>query len=463
MTKTTLRLLPLALCVPAALMLGCGLFNMKSKAPQISLITLDPGHFHAYLVQKQMYPEINPVVHVYAPKGSEVKAHLKQIENFNHRADNPTSWKEEVFVGTNYLSKMLADKAGNVVVMAGNNARKAEYIAACVNAGLNVHSDKPMAITPEDYVVLKQALIDADQKGVLVRDIMTERYEITTILQAALSRYPELYGTQDIGTPENPAITKESVHHFCKVVAGKPLQRPAWFYDTTQQGQGIVDVTTHLVDLIQIALFPDANLKPEDVAILSAKKWATDLTPEQFKLSTGDTPYPDMLRSYVDNKGTLKVDANGEFTYTLRGVHAKVSVIWNFQAPAGAGDTHYSQMRGSKATLIIRQGADQGYKPRLYVEPAAGASKVAAEAALRDALAEQNKIYPGISYKPVATGWEIIINDKYDVGHEAHFIASTQQYIEYFKLGKMPRWETDYMLTKYYTTTEAYKLANAKK
>ncbi len=38
--------------------------------------------------------------------------------------------------------------------------------------------------------------------------------------------------------------------------------------------------------------------------------------------------------------------ANGEFTYSLRGVHAKVSVKWAFEAPAGAGDTHDSLLRG---------------------------------------------------------------------------------------------------------------------
>ena len=52
----------------------------------------------------------------------------------------------------------------------------------------------------------------------------------------------------------------------------------------------------------------------------------------------------------------LEVYSNGEMNYTIKGVHAKVSVIWNFQAPEGAGDTHYSIMRGTKCNLIIRQG-----------------------------------------------------------------------------------------------------------
>ena len=52
-------------------------------------------------------------------------------------------------------------------------------------------------------------------------------------------------------------MVKESVHHFYKIVSGSPVIRPAWFFDTSQQGEGIVDVTTHLVDLIQWGCFPD--------------------------------------------------------------------------------------------------------------------------------------------------------------------------------------------------------------
>ena len=34
---------------------------------EIRLITLNPGHFHAALIQKSMYPQLSPIFHVYAP------------------------------------------------------------------------------------------------------------------------------------------------------------------------------------------------------------------------------------------------------------------------------------------------------------------------------------------------------------------------------------------------------------
>ena len=33
--------------------------------------------------------------------------------------------------------------------------------------------------------------------------------------------------------------------------------RPAWFFDNDEQGEGLNDVGTHLVDLVQWTLFPE--------------------------------------------------------------------------------------------------------------------------------------------------------------------------------------------------------------
>ena len=40
--------------------------------PETSLVVVDPGHFHATLVQQQMYPELSPLVRVYAPPGRDL-------------------------------------------------------------------------------------------------------------------------------------------------------------------------------------------------------------------------------------------------------------------------------------------------------------------------------------------------------------------------------------------------------
>ena len=443
--------------VAAVLMAGCA----TAEEQAVKLITLDPGHFHAALVQNRMYPGVSPKVHIYAPEGNDLRLHMARINGFNTRTNQPTAWQPEVYTGPDFFEKMLNDKSGNVVVLAGNNSRKAEYILKSVQAGYNVLADKPMAITPKDYELLKQAFEVAKQKGVLLYDIMTERHEITTLLQKELSRFPKVYGTQEKGTAEDPAVTKESVHHFCKLVAGKPLQRPPWFYDTRQQGEGIVDVTTHLTDLVQWEVFPGVTLEPSDVHVVNARMWTSPITPEQFKTSTSTTEWPAYLKQDLDGQGVLQCKANGEFTYAIKGVFAKVSVSWNFQAPEGAGDTHYSLMRGTRVSLIIEQGEAESYKPVLYVEPrrGTGVKPEEIEAALKEAMAEINKTYPGIGFEKFETGFRINVPASYAVGHEAHFGQVAEKYLGYLKNRDMPPWEVPNMLVKYQTLMEAYRLS----
>ncbi len=423
---------------------------------EVKLMTLDPGHFHAALVQKFMYDQVDSVVHVYAPKGEDLQLHLQRIEQFNTRPDNPTHWVEKVYTGPDFFEKMIEEKPGNVVVLSGNNAKKTHYIKASVDAGLNVLADKPMVIQPEHYDTLKQAFAEAQQKGVLLYDIMTERYEITTLLQRALSQQQEVFGTLEKGTSENPAISKESVHHFFKYVAGKPLVRPAWFFDVEQQGEGIVDVSTHLVDLILWECFPGQGVDTTEVKVLQARRWPTALSAAQFEQATGLKEYPDFLKKNMKGN-TLPVYSNGEFVFNARGVHGKVSVIWNFQAPEGAADTHYSIMRGTKSNLIIRQDKAQNYQATLYVEPVRQADKAAVATALNAALDKIGEEYPGVVAKPAGKGWEVVVPEKYKAGHEAHFAQVTQTYLQYLSAGQIPAWERQNMLTKYYVTMQAYR------
>lgn len=434
---------------------------VKTDSAMVKLITVDPGHFHAALVQKIMYPGVSRDVHVYAPEGPDYLQHLDKIKAYNSRPVNPTSWNEIVYTGPDFFEKMLSEKPGNVVVLSGNNRKKAEYITRSVNAGLNVLADKPMIISPDDFPGLVAAFDTAKKKGVLLYDIMTERYEVTTIMQKLLSQKPEVFGTLENGTEKEPAVTKISVHHFSKIVSGAPLQRPAWFFDTDQQGEGIVDVTTHLVDLVQWECFPEQILSTSDVKMLSARRWPTLITKEQFKGVTGYDQFPEYLNKDIKD-GVLNVYSNGEMVYNIKGVFAKVSVEWHYMPPQGGGDTHYSLMHGSKCDLIIKQGADEKFLPTLYVSNVRGSSMADFKGMLQQAVASLP--YDSVKVSDVdKKTLRIDIPAKYRVTHEEHFGQVTAKYLEYLKEGKMPEWEVPGMITKYYTTTSALKLARGSK
>lgn len=422
---------------------------------KIRLVTLDPGHFHAALVQKTMYADVDSVVHVYAPEGNDLKMHLDRINGYNSRTENPTHWKEEVYTGNNFFEKMIAEKKGNTVVLSGNNQKKTEYILKSLQNGLHVLADKPMVIDGKGFEQLKQAFDVAEKNKLLLYDIMTERYEITTMLQKELSQLLEIFGTLEKGSPDNPSITKESVHHFYKYVSGSVLTRPAWFLDVSQQGEGIVDVMTHLVDLVQWECFPDQIIDSTDIQFNSAKRWTTNLGLTGFKAITKLNEFLGYFKDKISNDTLLHIYCNGEINYTIKGIHAKTSVIWNFKAPEGTGDTHYSIMKGTKANLVIRQGTEENYKPTLYIERVAEGNDVETE---NKFISIQSK-YPGVELKKNTKGWEVIIPEKYKEGHEAHFGRVMEKFLEYFKNKNMPAWEIPNMITKYYTTTKALEIA----
>jgi hypothetical protein len=169
--------------------------------------------------------------------------------------------------------------------------------------------------------------------------------------------------------------------------------------------------------------------------------------------------FPEFLAGDVDAGGALQVMANGSFDYTLRGIHARVSVEWKFEAPAGAKDTHYSMMRGSQANLVIRQGPMQEYKPTLYIEPSAPLDEADFEARVRAAVKALADRYPGLDLRREAASWIVVIPAKYEVGHEAHFAQVTENYLRYLKSGTLPAWEVPNMITKYATIMQAYRMS----
>ncbi len=448
-------------CLFACLCMSC---NTKSDQPvseykpkDVQLVTLDPGHFHAALVQKTAFDDVDSTVYVYAPEGGDLKLHLDRINGFNARSESPTNWNEQVYTGNDFFEKMISEKKGNVVVLSGNNKKKTEYILGSLKNQFNVLADKPMVIDGKGFQQLKEAFKVAATNKLLLYDIMTERFEITTMLQRELSMLPEVFGTLEKGTPQNPAITKESVHHFYKYVSGNVLTRPAWFLDAAQQGEGIVDVMTHLVDLVQWECFPEQTIDTTDIKVNTAKRWPTNMGLAEFKAITKLEAFPDYLKDKVEYDTLLKIFCNGEINYQVKGIHAKTSVIWKYKAPEGTGDTHYSIMRGSKANLVIRQDKDEQFKPTLYVEP------VGKNAQYESVLQEQIKTvaakYPGVELKKSKKGWEVVIPEKYKEGHEAHFGRVMEKFLEYLKNGNMPSWEVPNMIAKYYTTTQGLEFS----
>ena len=131
---------------------------------------------------------------------------------------------------------------------------------------------------------------------------------------------------------------------------------------------------------------------------------------------------------------------------------------WKYVAPPGGGDTHYSIMRGTQCDLVIKQGAEEKFLPTLYIENVKGITMNEFSAKLKEVLGAMP--YDSLIIETVNNNsLKINVPGKYRVGHEAHFGQVTAKFLEYMKEGKLPDWEVPNMITKYYTTTSALKIA----
>ncbi len=427
------------------------------------LMVVDPGHFHAALVQKEMYSWLDKRVSVYAPLGPDVMDYLNRIALFNRRKEDPTSWDVELHTGPDFFERMLRERPGNVVILTGRNRPKIDRIQASVEAGLHVLADKPWIIKSADMPKLERVLNAAEEKGTVAYDIMTERYEITSILQRELVNDAGVFGRLTQGSGAEPAITAKSVHYLMKVVAGVPLRRPVWFFDIDETGEGLADVGTHVVDLVQWTAFPDQKLDYRtDVQILGGQRCPTVMSRADFGKVTGEAEFPAFLMKHVKD-GQLEYFCNNAVDYTLQGTRVKLDILWSWEAAPGTGDTYEASFRGSKARVEIRQGKPERYVPELYVVPAAGSDKAEVFGALQKKVAALQAAYPGVAVQESGGEARLVIPERFRVGHEAHFAQVTNKFSGYLKAPKtMPAWEKSNMLVKYFISTKGVEAGSGK-
>lgn len=454
-------------CLILAALLVLGFAGARARAQggppvaDIHFVILDPGHFHASLVQKEMYPGVAKTVHVYAPLGPDLIEHLGRVSRFNQRAQNPTSWELQVHAVPDFLEQMVRDRAGNVVVLSGRNHGKIDRVQASLDAGMNALVDKPWILEASDLPKLERALTTAEERGLVAYDIMTERFEVTTELQKELVNDPATLGQLLPGTEAEPAVYMESVHNLMKVVAGAPNIRPAWFFDTEEQGEGLNDIGSHLVDLVQWTLFPEQSLDyRKDVRVARAQRWPTLISRDQFRRVTGQE-IPAALAAHVKND-SLEYFCNTLVSYTVRGTNVTLNVIWDWEAPPGAGDSHFAYYRGSRARVEIRQGSADRYRTELYVVPNRPSDKAAVLAAVQARLGSPavQAQHPGVAVEDRGAELHVTVPDRLRITHEEHFAQVTQRFLRYVRdRSTLPVWERPNMLAKYYVTTEGTALA----
>ena len=308
-----------------------------------ALVVVNPGHFHAALTLRKRHPSLSDEVYVYAQDGPDLRDFLRLVASFNQREEDPTSWRMHVYRGHDHLAVLLQQPPGDVAIVAGKNDSKLSTFQRLHQAGLHVLGDKTWVTDASQLALLR----DITASPPLVMDIMTERFEITTRLQQALSISDDVFGGFR-ETGGDPAVYFKSVHQLYKEVNGEPLVRPAWYFDTAVQGEGITDVTTHLVDLAQWLVNGESGSTDEtDVVLTAARQWPTSVPLEIFSRITGFSDFPAEVQRNISS-GALQYLCNANIRYTLGSVPVEIDSIWDLAIPEGGGDTHYCVLRGGR-------------------------------------------------------------------------------------------------------------------
>jgi predicted dehydrogenase len=443
------------------LLVAVTLFSQNRK---LRFIEVAPGHFHAAQLHSNMLDDFSDEVHVYAPFGPELIAHLDTIERFNSRPADPTHWSLRVFAGPDYLNEMLREPPGNVVVLSGRNGKKIDLLLAALKAGQNVLADKPWIIEAADLPKLETALELARTHGLIAYDCMTQRFDTAYQIQRELVRDPAIFGEPATGSPDAPAVRMENLHSILKYSNGAMLRRPPWFFDVHEQGEGIADVGTHLVDLVEWTLFPGQMLDyRRDASVVRALRRPTKVTAGQFEQVTGERSWPAYLASNV-NAGVLDYYASGEAVVTLRGVHIGLRVGWQFQAAPGAKDTYFASYQGTRATVELSEGAAENYVAEVSVIPAQAADRSRVEEALRARLTALAPRFPGLRIEETGQKFHIIIPKDVRLPEDQQFPQLVRRFTGYVRSPKtLPEYEESYMITKYYLTTAAVAMARGER
>ena len=421
-----------------------------------TFVQVDPGHFHSALVLKESLDGVSSTIHIYSELDQVLLNHLSLVSGFNQRAENPSNWKLEVHTGPDSLDRLIKEKMGEAVIIAGHNRSKIKTILACLENGFHVLADKPWVIEAVDFPLLEKALKVAQEKNLVVMDVMTERWEVVSMLQRELSNSLEIMGP--FLKTGRPALSLRSSHSLCKKVNGLQLRRPVSFFDIAEQGEGLTDVGIHLVDLSMWLLFPDKGIHKNDIRIKSATRWPTILNLSQFQAATGQEKYPASLDDYVEGD-CLTYFGNNTVDFEIHGLNIHVDTRWDFMAGPDGLDTYSAITRGEKARIELRQNEATNFESEIFVKPVSHSMEqlqILLEAKIKD-LSQK---YEGLGLIRHDGEFQLSIPKKLRTGHESHFGMITRQFLSHLrKESPIPSWEFANHLSRYFITVEGVKMS----
>ena len=254
----------------------------------------------------------------------------------------------------------------------------------------------------------------------------------------------------------------ESVHYLMKVVAGAPEHPAAVVLRHGRAGRGAqrhrdAPRRSRAMDALSGAgdRLPSGHSRARGAA-LADRGFRRRISPRDERAAVSRRAF--RRRSRTERSST---SATRLCPTRCAGIHTKLNVIWDWEPPAGAGDTHFAFYQAARAPASRcdrRQrrslSARSSTSSRRSGGEAAGArggageDRGAAEATIPARRRGPRRGDPHHDSRCAASG------------PRAHFAQVTASFLKYLRDRRtLPAWERPNMLAKYYVTTTGTELS----
>ena len=226
---------------------------------------------------------------------------------------------------------------------------------------------------------------------------MTERFEITSVLQRELVNDPAVFG-EPVAGHAGGARRVHGERAPPDEGGGGSAQHPAGVVLRHRASRARASTTSARTWSTSCSgpCFRTRRIDyRRDVKVLAAQRWPTDdprsRLPARDRRSRRSRPRCQRTSRTARSSTT----ATRSVTYRLRGTHVTLNVIWDWEAPEGGGDTHFARYRGALSAIEVRQTRADGFRPELYVVAGDAARRRSVRAALERKIAALQRTYPG--------------------------------------------------------------------
>ena len=198
-----------------------------------------------------------------------------------------------------------------------------------------------------------------------------------------------------------------------------------------------MDIQSHMTDQAQWLVGDGPGFDyGRDFDLEHARLWSTPVPLDLFRASTGAEEFPETLAGPLED-GVLDLACNGEIRYPPAG---------DLDPPAGpSGDnvnrrgvvtSSARRCGGERATIFARRAPETAFRAELLVAPHIPDRSF--DTRLDEALAKWGQEFPGLSRRGSRHGHEIVIPDRLQTPHEAHFPMALDDFLDVLDSNEWP-------------------------